>query len=124
MPGTPHTPRGPAARGRRSRVTLATIADEVGVSAMTVSNAYNQPAKVSPELRDRIMATAAALGYAGPHPVARSLRLGRVGSLGVLLGSPLAYAFHDPGVIAFLRGLAEASSGAGVALTLVPVTGD
>src|SRR5262245_41481883 len=90
------------------RVTLATVAEALGVSAMTVSNAYNRPDKLSPELRERVFAMAEELGYPGPHATARSLRRGRTGALGVVLGETLPYAFEDPGALEFLRGLAGA----------------
>jgi len=106
------------------RVTLATVAEALGVSAMTVSNAYNRPSKLSPELRERVLAKAKELGYAGPHPTARSLRRGRAGALGVLLGETLPYAFEDPAALQFLRGLARASVESGIALHLVPHAGD
>jgi DNA-binding LacI/PurR family transcriptional regulator len=105
------------------RVTLATVAEALGVSAMTVSNAYNRPEKLSRELRERILATAEELGYAGPNALGRSLRRGRTGALGVVLGEALPYAFEDPGAVEFLRGLAAAGAGAGVALHLVPASG-
>src|SRR4051812_44745651 len=101
------------------RVTLATVAEALGVSAMTVSNAYNRPEKLSPELRERVLAKAEELGYSGPNVLARSLRRGKTGVLGVVLGEALTYAFDDPAAIEFLRGLA----GAGIALHLVPATG-
>ncbi|MEA2281878.1 MAG: hypothetical protein QOK21_2485 [Solirubrobacteraceae bacterium] len=106
------------------RVTLATVAEALGVSPMTVSNAYNRPEKLSAELRRHILATAAELGYPGPHATARSLRRGRSGALGVVLGEALPYAFEDLGAVEFLRGFARGSAGAGVALELLPVTGD
>ena len=87
---------------------------------MTVSNAYNRPGKLSPELRERILAKADELGYAGPNVLARSLRRGgRTGVLGVVLGEALSYAFEDPAAIEFLRGLASG----GIALHLVPAIG-
>ena len=55
-------------------VTLATIAEAVGVSRMTVSNAYNRPDQLSPALREKILAAAQELGYGGPDPVARTLK--------------------------------------------------
>jgi DNA-binding LacI/PurR family transcriptional regulator len=102
------------------RVTLATVAEALGVSPMTVSNAYNRPEKLSHDLRERVLAKAAELGYSGPHPTARSLRRGRAGALGVVLGETLSYAFEDPGAVEFLRGLARASVDSGIALHLVP----
>ena len=86
---------------------------------MTVSNAYNRPEKLSAELRERILAKAEELGYAGPDALARSLRRGRTGVLGVVLGEALTYAFEDPATVEFFRGLASA----GIALQLVPATG-
>ena len=60
------------------RVTLQTIADRVGVSRMTVSNAFSKPDQLSAALRDRILATADELGLRrartrppGPSPAAR-----------------------------------------------------
>ena len=100
-------------------MTLATVAEALGVSTMTVSNAYNRPEKLSAELRERILAKADELGYAGPNALARSLRRGRTGVLGVVLGEALTYAFEDPATVEFFRGLASA----GVALQLVPATG-
>ena len=46
-----------------ARVTLQSIADRVGVSRMTVSNAFSRPDQLSAELRANILAVAAELGY-------------------------------------------------------------
>jgi DNA-binding LacI/PurR family transcriptional regulator len=101
------------------KVTLTTIANAVGVSPTTVSNAYNRPHKLTPALRDRILEAARELGYAGPDPVARSLRRGRAGSIGLLFGEELAYAFRDPGAVEFLRGLAEGTAKHNAVLQLI-----
>jgi len=87
--------------------TLQTVADALGVSRSTVSNAYSRPDQLSPELRNRILDTARRVGYAGPNPTARSLRRGRAGAIGVLFTASLPYAFTDPYAVQFLRGLAE-----------------
>src|SRR5918994_6452033 len=91
-------------------ITLRTVAKAVGVSPTTVSNAYNRPHKLSPALRERILGAARDLGYPGPDPAARSLRRGRAGSIGLLFGEALTYAFQDPGAVEFLRGLAEGAA--------------
>jgi DNA-binding LacI/PurR family transcriptional regulator len=91
-------------------VTLMTVARAVGVSPMTVSNAYNRPHKLTPALRERILRAARDLGYPGPNPAARSLRRGRAGSIGLLFGEALTYVFQDPGAVEFLRGLAEGTA--------------
>ena len=46
-------------------MTLQTIADALGVSRTTVSNAYNRPDQLAPELRRKVLETAKGLGYAG-----------------------------------------------------------
>ena len=68
-----------------AKVTLQSIADRVGVSRMTVSNAFSRPDQLSSELRERILAAADKLGYVGPDPAARALARGRTGSIGLLL---------------------------------------
>jgi DNA-binding LacI/PurR family transcriptional regulator len=99
---------------------LASLAAELGVSRTTVSNAYNRPDQLSPELRRRVLETARRLGYSGPDPVARSLRTRQAGAVGLLLTEALAYAFRDPAALQFLEGLALACEEAGRGLLLVP----
>jgi DNA-binding LacI/PurR family transcriptional regulator len=102
------------------RVTLMTIADAVGVSRTTVSNAYNRPDQLAPELRDRILGAARELGYAGPDPAARRLRSGRRDAVGLLVSSRT---FTDPASLMLLQGIARATEDAGVGLLLVPERG-
>jgi DNA-binding LacI/PurR family transcriptional regulator len=102
------------------RVTLETLARTLGVSKMTVSNAYNRPDQLSPALRSRVLDTARELGYPGPNPVASTLRRGRSGTLGLAFDDPLSYAFTDPAAIEFMRGIAHECERAGVGLLLVP----
>jgi DNA-binding LacI/PurR family transcriptional regulator len=104
--------------------TLQTVADAVGVSRSTVSNAYSRPDQLSPELRERIMETARRLGYAGPHPAARSLRSGRAGAIGILFTATLADAFTDPYAVQFLRGVAQTAERYGTGLLLIPLSED
>ena len=105
------------------RATLARIAEELGVSAMTVSNAYNHPDRLSGALRERIFETAGRLGYNGPDPVGRSLRRQRTDVVGVLYSNPLSYAFNDPAAVAFLSGLSSVTEAADLGLLLVPAAG-
>ncbi|QCR20728.1 LacI family transcriptional regulator [Agrococcus sp. SGAir0287] len=104
-----------------ARVTLQTIADEVGVSRMTVSNAFSRPDQLSAELRERILDVAASLGYAGPDPSARALARGRTGVVGVLLESPRD-AFRDDVAVGFVRAAAGALADAGYSLALLHST--
>jgi DNA-binding LacI/PurR family transcriptional regulator len=104
-------------------VTLKTIAETVGVSRTTVSNAYNRPDQLAPELRDRILGTARRLGYAGPDPAARRLRSGRRDTVGLVFTDGPASAFSDPAAVLLLQGIARATEGAGLAILVVPAGG-
>lgn len=101
------------------KVTLQSIADQVGVSRMTVSNAFSRPDQLSAELRARILAAADDLGYVGPDPAARALARGRTGSVGLLLTDELGEAFQDAVATEFLTSVADALTGEGLALTLL-----
>jgi len=61
-------------RKRRTagRVTIRQVADQVGVSAITISRYFKQPASVSEDLRQRIAHAVAATGYV-PNQMAGSL---------------------------------------------------
>ncbi|THF83555.1 LacI family DNA-binding transcriptional regulator [Deinococcus sp. KSM4-11] len=100
-PSTAPPPRG-------GRITLREVARALGVSVATVSNAYNRPDQLSEELRERILETARTLGYRGPDPLARSLRRGRTGVIGVVYDAPLEYAFADPAAALFLGSVTHA----------------
>lgn len=107
-------------KARSGRATLKQVAEELGVSAMTVSNAYNRPEQLSAALRERVFEAAQRLGYAGPDPTARGLRRGRTSALGVLYDSPLSYAFDDAAAVAFLQGVSSVAEGEKLGLLLVP----
>lgn len=102
---------------------MAQVARAAGVSVMTVSYTYAQPERVAAKTRALVLRVAEELGYPGPHPGARSLRTGRAGSLGVVLGEHLTYAFEDPQATRFLAGIAEVCAEHGLGMTIVPVTG-
>lgn len=105
----------------RRRATLASLAAELKVSRTTISNAFNRPDQLSPELRDRVFATAKRLGYAGPDPVARSLRTRKAGAVGLVMTEPLTYSFSDPAARDFVAGVAQSCEELGQGLLLVAV---
>lgn len=106
-------------RRRPDRPTLATVAQEVGVSTATVSYSFNRPDKVSAAVRARVLAEARRQGYSGPDPAARQLSRGRTDTLGLLFTDELPYAFTDPAAIAFIQGLSTSCRSAGLNLLLV-----
>jgi DNA-binding LacI/PurR family transcriptional regulator len=101
-------------------ITLQTIADELGVSRTTVSNAFVRPDQLSDHLRETILATARRLGYAGPDPAARVLRRGQSDVLGVVLTDSLEFALGDAYYGSLLKGLAVAAEADGMAILLIP----
>lgn len=101
------------------RVTLQTIADQVGVSRTTVSNAFSRPDQLNQQLRRRILEVAEELGYPGPNPAARTLRRGSAGVIGVVFTQVLSYAFADSYAVGFLRGLASVAEQSGTGLHLI-----
>jgi DNA-binding LacI/PurR family transcriptional regulator len=106
----------------RRRITLKQIADTLGVSTATVSNAFNRPDQLSAELRQRILDESARQGFHGPDAAARSLRRGRSAAIGVLYTDRLSYAFADPGAVLFLQGVSTACERTGNELVLIPRT--
>jgi DNA-binding LacI/PurR family transcriptional regulator len=108
--------------GLVSRVTLQSVADRVGVSRMTVSNAFSRPDQLSAALRERILAAAEELGYAGPDPAARSLVRGSTGTIGVLWTDRLRYSLTDEIAAGFLGAVADELAPTGTALTLLTST--
>ncbi len=103
-----------------ARVTLQTIADKMGVSRMTVSNAFSRPDQLSAALREKVLATADELGYAGPDPSARALARGSTGAVGIVLTDSAVTAFTDEVATRFFGAIATELAPTGLALTLVP----
>lgn len=106
-----------------ARVTLQTIAERVGVSRMTVSNAFSRPDQLSTGLRERILATASELGYPGPDPAGRALARGTTGAVGILLTNSMSTAFRDDIATTFFGAVAEELAPTGLAVTLIPLYG-
>ena len=104
------------------RPTLRHVAEAAGVSIAVVSYVFNRPDRVAPSTRGRVLATAAALGYHGPDPTGRALRLGRVGAIGPIGPAGATGLLDDHATMPIARGLAAACDRAGVALTIASET--
>ncbi|QEV98689.1 LacI family transcriptional regulator [Microbacterium caowuchunii] len=89
------------------RATIADVARLAGVAASTASVVFSGKTPVSDATRERVVAAAKQLGYTGPDPRAASLRRGRSGIVGVVIGDRLQNAFRDPVTTVMLDGLAE-----------------
>lgn len=105
----------------KKRETLKTIAEALNVTHTTVSNVFNHPEKVSPELREKILAYAEAINYHGPTGAGRFLRTGKSGTLGVIFNDNLSYVFSDRHDIALMRGIAEECEKHGINIALMPL---
>ena len=93
----------------KKSIRLSDVARVAGVSVGTVSNTFNKPELVRPEVRDLVHATARKLDYSGPDPKGRLLMGGKTNTIGVLLPGDISVThsvkspyFHD-----FMLGIAE-----------------
>lgn len=102
-----------------SRPNLAAVAALAGVSASTASLAFSGSGPVSTATRERVLAAAATLDYAGPDPRAQSLRRGRSGIIGVVIEERMRDAFRDPMNVAMLDGIADETAALGAGLLLL-----
>lgn len=64
--------------------TIADVAARAGVSKATVSRVFSRPEAVRPETRHRVLETARELAFV-PSRLARSLAIGRTGSIGLFV---------------------------------------
>jgi DNA-binding LacI/PurR family transcriptional regulator len=110
--------------GKTDAVTLQTIADKLGVSRTTVSNAFSKPDQLTPKLRTKILKVADELGYCGPDPAARTLRKGKSGAYGVILNESLSYTVADPAAVLLLQGIAEVFDQRSAGMLIIPNSGD
>ncbi|WP_166349617.1 LacI family DNA-binding transcriptional regulator [Phytoactinopolyspora limicola] len=89
------------------RVTIYSVAQACGVSSSTVSRAFTRPDLVNDEVRQRVLDTAAQMGYR-PNRSARATATGRTGMVGLVVPD-ITNPFLPPLVRAVQRaaGLAE-----------------
>ncbi|WP_156252088.1 LacI family DNA-binding transcriptional regulator [Pseudactinotalea terrae] len=106
----------------RSATTLTDVARAAGVSLSTASLAFSGAGPISAATKDKVLAAAAELGYRGPDPVAASLRRGRSGVIGVVMGSAVRRSFRDPVSIQFLDGIVTTLAPKGYGTLLLPAS--
>ncbi|WP_281883460.1 LacI family DNA-binding transcriptional regulator [Agromyces rhizosphaerae] len=116
-------PTGAPAAEQAQRCTLADVAARAGVSSSTASLAFSGSGPVSDATKERVLAAASELGYAGPDPRARSLRRGRSGIVGVVVEERVRSAFLDPVKLQMLDGLSDAIAPLGAGVLLLTETG-
>ena len=87
-----------------AKPTIYSIAADLGVHASTVSRAFSRPELITPEIRDRVLARAAEIGYR-PNQAARSLVTGRNATIGLVLPD-IENPFYPP----FVRATQDAAA--------------
>ncbi len=98
--------------------TIRDVAEAAGVSPMTVSNLLNERAgTMRPETRQRIEAEIRRLGYR-PHSMARSLRLAKQLSIGMIIIDQDPHYLADPFTTHVVAGLSNRLSSNGYGLLL------
>jgi len=105
----------------QKKMTLKSIARELGVTHTTVSNAYNNPDKLSPALRARILDYAAAHYFHGPDNIGRALRTGKSDAIGIIFNDALSYVFTDHHDVNLMKGIAAACEKKGANIVLIPL---
>jgi LacI family transcriptional regulator len=107
----PESPRPRRVSAPTTPPTLATVADEAGVSRQTVSNALNNPELLRPETLLRVQSVIERLGYS-PNRAARQLRT-RSSHLIGLRFEPAQEGTSNALMDRFLHSLTEAASRTG-----------
>ncbi|MCH7226605.1 LacI family DNA-binding transcriptional regulator [Haloferula sp. A504] len=103
--------------GGEKEVTLKDIAELVGCSQATVSNAINGRGRMSAKVREEILARCAELHFV-PNSAGRSLRLRRADAVGVIYAPSFAELFGNVFYARIMEGLAESFGEAGLDLIL------
>lgn len=106
------------------KITTKSLAKQMGISHTTVSNAWNNPEKLSEELREKIFARAQEVGFQGPDKLARALRTGQADAIGVIFNDPMSYVFIDRHDINLMRGIAMECEKQRTNLVLIPLNGE
>lgn len=103
--------------------SMKDVAKHSGVSLKTVSRVINGQPHVSAELRSRVEASIAALGFRPDHN-ARSLRRGRTQTLRLIIVRRFERFLTEPFIDELMSGIVDAASSAGYALLLEVVGPD
>ncbi len=94
------------------RVTVKQIAEELGISMMTVSRALNKSNNVDERTRERVIATARKMGYI-PNLIAKSLVQRKTYTLGVVIPE-ITHSFFPEAI----RGIEEVAYSKGYQIIL------
>jgi len=90
----------------------------------TASNTFSNPGRVAEATRERVLAAADALDYAGPNPGARTLALGRTGMVALVAPDDAQPLITDPGASLVAQGLIGLCDRSGLSLVLAAHHGE
>ena len=107
---------------RLRRPTLRDVAKAAGVSIWTASNTFSNPDRVADATRQRVLAAADELDFAGPNPGARSLARGETRMIALIGPGDAEPLLGDPAAALVARGLIGACDRAGLSLVLTGQT--
>lgn len=105
----------------KDKITTKSLAQALGVSHTTVSNAWTNPDKLSSVLRERIFRYAEEVGFKGPDKLARALRTGKSDTIGIIFNDSMSYVFIDAHDISLMRGIATQCEKLDKNLVLIPL---
>lgn len=89
------------------KLTLKDVAEKLGVSTATISNAFNRPDQLSAAKREEILAACTEIGYEGPNKAAQSLRKGQTNIIALVLADSIEYIVSDPVASTFIKGVSS-----------------
>jgi len=92
----------------KTKLTLKDVAEQLGVSTATISNAFNRPDQLSKAKREEILARCQKIGYSGPNKAAQILRKGTSNIVALVLADSISYMVSDPVASTFIKGVSSA----------------
>ncbi|WP_394221235.1 LacI family DNA-binding transcriptional regulator [Alteromonas gracilis] len=102
----------------KTKLTLKDVAEQLGVSTATISNAFNRPDQLSKAKREEILAQCKKIGYSGPNKAAQILRKGKSNIVALVLADSISYMVSDPVASTFIKGVSSALQNTGKHLLL------
>lgn len=93
---------------KKVKLTLKDVAQKLGVSTATISNAFNRPDQLSAARREQILEACQRIGYHGPNKAAQILRKGQSNIVALVLADSISYTVSDPVASTFIKGVSTA----------------
>lgn len=92
---------------KKIKLTLKDVAQKLGVSTATISNAFNRPDQLSASKREEILNACKKIGYHGPNKAAQILRKGQSNIVALVLADSIEYIVSDPVASTFIKGVSS-----------------